>query len=87
MSFFRMDKDKPYDIMRWKKAEKEAHYSSFEKKYGYFNVKHPNNAWKQYYERQLGILEKIKGSLPFDSQKAGELGVEISEIKNILNHK
>ena len=87
MGHFLMDKGKPYDIMRWKKSEKEPQYSDIEKKYGYFNVKHPNEAWKQYYERQLGILEKIKSSLPSDSQKAGELEVEISEIKNILNHK
>ena len=86
MSFFLVDKDKPYDIMRWKKAEKEAHYSSFEKKYGYFNVRQPNEAWKHYYEKQLKILEKIKGSLSADSKKAGELGAEINEIKTILKY-
>ena len=83
---FLIDKGKPYDIMRWKKSEKEPNYSPLEKKYGYFNVKHPNEAWKQYYEKQLQILEKIRSSLSPDSPKAGELGVEISEIKTLLKH-
>ena len=84
--FFLMDKGKPYDIMRWKKAEKEPSYSYMEKKYGYFNVKHPNDSWKDYYQKQIEIIAKIRSSLLPNSQKAVELTTEINEIQSILNH-
>lgn len=84
MSEFLIDKDKPYDIMRWRKAATKPSYTSLEKKYGYFNVRQPNKAWIDYYSRQIEISENIKKVLPKDSGKIQELETQISKIKNIL---
>lgn len=84
MSTFIIDKDKPYDIMRWKKANTNPSYTATEKKYGYFNVRHPNEAWREYYTRQIEVSENIKRALPKDSSKIKELDTQINEIKDIL---
>ena len=84
MSTFLIDKGKPYDIMRWRKAETKPSYTALEKKYGYFNVRHPNEAWKEYYARQIEVSENIKKALSKDSDKIKELDAQINEIKNIL---
>ena len=84
MSTFLIDKGKPYDIMRWKKAETKPSYTELEKKYGYFNIRHPNEAWREYYARQIEVSENIKKALPKDSDKISELDAQIQEIKNIL---
>ena len=84
-SLFFLDKDKPYEVMRWKKANKKPVYTCLERKYGYFNVKDPNEAWKEYYTKQVRILERIKRALPMNSLKADELADEIEEVESILN--
>ena len=84
MSEFLIDKDKPYDIMRWRKAVTKPSYTSLEKKYGYFNVRKPNKAWRDYYSRQIEVSENIKKVLPKDSGKIQELEAQIRETKNIL---
>ena len=82
---FLLDKGKPYDIMRWKKCVSKPVYTRLERKYGYFNVRDPNEAWKEYYTQQIQIFNKIKRALPMNSPKAEELSAEIEEVENILN--
>ena len=83
-SCFLMDKEKPYDVMKWNKVEKPVSYSYMEKRYGAFNIKSPNNEWKAYYHHYLDVLNNIKTKVVNDQNKLAEIEKEISEISSIL---
>lgn len=84
-SCFLIDKEKPYDVMKWKKTDTPVKYSDMEMRYGVFNIKSPNDAWKAYYKRHLSVLEGIKNKVLNDREKTGQINKEIEEILSILN--
>lgn len=84
-SCFLIDKEKPYDVMKWERVEEPVSYSYMEMKYGAFNIKHPNDELKAYYRHYLEVLNRIKAKVQNDSKKQSEIDEEIKEISSILN--